>query len=112
MSETTTPDDSVTREITIDAPPEDVWEAVSTEDGRERWLEPDADRRLVVERTLAPHQISWWWWNDSDDEPARYVDVQIIGVPDGGGTRVTVTETLPAMVPMAQLQASMEMVCA
>jgi hypothetical protein len=103
--------DTVTREVTIDAPLEDVWEAVSTEQGRERWLEPDDDRRIVVERTMAPSHISWWWWNESDDEPARYVDVDVVAIPDGG-TRVTVTESRPAMVPVARLVASLELVCA
>jgi uncharacterized protein YndB with AHSA1/START domain len=103
--------ETVTREITIDAPLEDVWEAVSTDQGRERWLEPDEDRRIVVERTLAPSHISWWWWHESDDEPARYVDVDVIAVPDGG-TRVVVTESQPAMVPIAHLAASLELVCA
>jgi uncharacterized protein YndB with AHSA1/START domain len=111
MPETTTESDSVTREVTIDAPLEDVWEAVSTEEGRERWLEPDDDRRIAVERTMPPSHISWWWWNESDDEPARYVDVDVVAIPDGG-TRVTVTESRPALVPVAQLAASFELVCA
>ena len=102
--------DSVTREITIDAPLEDVWQAVSTDEGRELWLEPDEDRRVVVERTMAPSHISWWWWKESDDEPARHVDVDVIAVPDG--TRVTVTETRPAMVPIGRLAAKFELVCA
>jgi uncharacterized protein YndB with AHSA1/START domain len=102
--------ESLTREITIDAPGEDVWEAVSTEEGRERWLEPDPDRRIVVEEEQAPSHISWWWWRESDDEPARQVHVDVAAVPDG--TRVIVTERQPAMVPMARLRASMEMVCA
>lgn len=105
MPETTTETESVTREITVDAPLEDVWEAVSTEEGRERWLEPDAGRRLVVEKTMAPSHISWWWWNESDDEPARYVDVDVVALPDGG-TRVIVTESQPALLPMARLAAS------
>ncbi len=44
MLDTHADSESLTREITIDAPLEDVWEAVSTEAGRERWLEPDPDR--------------------------------------------------------------------
>ena len=110
MPDTTTETDTVTHEITIDAPLEDVWEAVSTDDGRERWLEPDEDRRIVVERSMAPSHISWWWWNESDDEPARHVDVDVVAVPDG--TRVTVTETQPTIVPMARLAANFELVCA
>lgn len=103
-------DDSVTREITIDAPLKQVWEAVSTDEGRERWLEPDEDRRLVVERRIAPAHISWWWWRESDDEPARHVDVDVVAVPDG--THVTVTESRPATLPVARLAASLEPVCA
>lgn len=109
MPDTTTETESVTREITIDAPLEDVWEAVSTEQGRDGWLEPDVDRRIVVERTLAPSHISWWWWDETDNEPARYVDVDIIAVP-GGRTRVTVTESQPATVPIARLAASFDLV--
>ena len=111
MPDTRTESETVTREITIDAPLEDVWEAISTEQGREHWLEPDEDRRIVVEETRAPSHISWWWWQESDDEPARHVDVWIGEVP-GSGTRVTVTESQPTLVPMARLKASMEMVYA
>ena len=103
MPDTTTETDNVTREVTIDAPLEDVWEAVSTDEGRERWLEPDDDRTLVVEEAEPPSHISWWWWHESDNEPARHVDVSVVAVPDGG-TRVTVTETQPTMVPIAQLR--------
>ncbi len=93
------PSREVTREITIDAPVEDVWEAVSTDEGRERWLEQDPERELVVEESVAPEHISWWWWRE--DEPARRVDVDIAAVP--AGTRVTVTETEPMIFPLAQL---------
>ena len=110
MTDTTTETDDVTREITIDAPIADVWEAISTEEGRDRWLERDTDRRIVVEKELPPSHISWWWWHESDDEPARYVSVDVVAVPDG--TCVRVTETQPAMIPMAGLRASMELVCA
>src|ERR1700691_599177 len=107
MPDTTTETDNITREVTIDAPLEDVWEAVSTDEGRERWLEPDDDRRIVFELSMAPSHISWWWWHESDDEPARHVDVDVVAVPDG--TRVTVTETQPTMVPMARLAASFDL---
>lgn len=110
MSDTTTETESVTHEVTIDAPLEQVWEAVSTDEGREHWLEPDADRRIVVERTIAPTHVSWWWWHESDNEPARHVDIDVTAAPDG--TRVVVTETQPSMVPVARLAASFELVCA
>jgi uncharacterized protein YndB with AHSA1/START domain len=101
----------VTREITVDAPLEDVWEAISTETGREHWLEPDEDRRIVVEERDAPTHISWWWWSESDNEPARHVDIHVVGIPEVG-TRVTVIESRPAVLPVARLQATMEMVWA
>lgn len=109
MPETTTGTESVTRAITVGAPLQDVWEAVSTEEGRERWLEADDDRRLVVEQMLPPSRISWWWWHESDDEPARHVDIDVVAVPDGG-TRVIVTESQPAILPMARLAASLALV--
>ncbi len=101
--------DRITREITIDAPIEEVWEALSTDAGREGWLEPEEDRALAVEETDPPSRISWWWWLESDDEPARHVDVHVVSVP--GGTRVTVTETQPAILPFARLSATLELVC-
>jgi hypothetical protein len=110
VPDTATEPETVTREIAIDAPPEEVWEAVSTDEGRDRWLEPDADRRLVVERSLPPFHISWWWWHESDDEPARHVAVDVRARPDGG-TRVTVTESQPATLPIARLAASFALAC-
>ena len=37
---------TVRREVEIDATPEEVWESLASEDGRERWLEDDPDRRI------------------------------------------------------------------
>ena len=95
--------EAVTRELTVDAPIEEVWEAVATDAGRERWLEPDPDRRVVVERTAPPGHITWWWWQESDAEPARQVEIRLVAIPHG--TRITVTETRPALVPIAQFGA-------
>ncbi len=112
MSETHTGEETVTHEVTIDAPIEDIWEALCTDAGRELWLEPDEDRTLVVEESQEPSRITWWWWHESDtDEPARHVEVRVAAVPDVG-TRVTVTETRPALVPVASLGSKLEMVCA
>jgi N-methylhydantoinase B len=35
---------SVRREVEIEASPEEVWEALATEEGRDRWLEEDPER--------------------------------------------------------------------
>jgi uncharacterized protein YndB with AHSA1/START domain len=112
MSETRTGDETVTHEVTIEAPIEDIWEALSTDSGREEWLEPDADRTIVVEESEAPSRITWWWWHESDtDEPARHVEVRVTAIPEVG-TRVTVTETQPTLVPIGSLAARFEMACA
>lgn len=94
--------ETVTREREVDADVETVWEAVSTNEGRERWLEPDPDRVLIVEDEQAPNRISWWWW--SSQEPARHVEVRVVAIPTG--TRVIVTETAPVTLPLAQMVAS------
>jgi uncharacterized protein YndB with AHSA1/START domain len=95
----------VVREVEIEAPPEDVWEALATEEGRERWLgEAPADVEI---ETYEPHHRLVWWWAP-DGEPAR-VEFRIVAVP--AGSRVFVTETAPR-VPVASLAACMRMVAA
>jgi uncharacterized protein YndB with AHSA1/START domain len=79
------------REVEIDATPEEVWEALVTEEGRETWLaEPDRD--VHVEVVQSPSRLVWWW--TEEDEPATRVEFQIVAVP--AGTRVVVTESEPA----------------
>lgn len=104
VHEETTP--QVTREVDIDAPVEQVWEALATDVGRERWLEDDPDRVLIVEHSDPPRRVAWWWW--SDGEPARHVDIRIRTV--SGGSRVTVTETAPAAFPLATMAACLSRV--
>src|SRR5271163_4516315 len=55
------------REIDVQASPEEVWEALATEEGRERWLD-EPDREIHVELLEAPHRLAWWW--ASAEEPA------------------------------------------
>ena len=95
---------TVRRDVTVSAPIEAVWEAVATEGGRQRWLEPDPDRRLVVDRLLEPNHVSWWRWQESGTEPARRVDVELDEAP--GGTRITVTESQPTLTPSTSLGAT------
>lgn len=82
----------VRREVEIDAAPDEVWAAVATEEGRERWLEPDPEREILVERADAPSRVVWWWWRG--DEPATRVELLVVAAPRGA--RVIVTESLPA----------------
>ena len=93
--------DPVRREIEIEATPEEVWEALATEEGREAWLDEEADRTLHVEREDPPHRIVWWWWRV--DEPATRVEVLVVAAP--AGARVVVVESGESAVPLPSLQA-------
>jgi uncharacterized protein YndB with AHSA1/START domain len=96
----------VRREVDIEASPEEVWEALVTEEGRERWLgEPQRD--VHVEVLDAPHRLVWWW--AGEDEPATRVEFLVVAAP--AGTRVVVTESEPAF-PLATLAASFALVAA
>jgi uncharacterized protein YndB with AHSA1/START domain len=94
------------REVEIEAPPEDVWEALATEEGRERWL-GEAPAEVEIE-TYEPHHHLVWWWREGGAEPSR-VEFRIVAVP--AGSRVLVTETAPR-VPIASLAASLALVAA
>jgi uncharacterized protein YndB with AHSA1/START domain len=89
------------REIEVEATPEEVWEALTTEEGRDRWLEDDPSREIHVEVADEPSRLVWWWW--SGDEPATRVEFLVVAVP--AGARVLVTETVPAF-PLATLAAT------
>jgi uncharacterized protein YndB with AHSA1/START domain len=80
------------REIEVEATPEEVWEALTTEEGRARWLEEDPDREIQVESADEPSRLVWWWW--SADEPATRVEFLVVAVPNGA--RVVVTESIPS----------------
>jgi uncharacterized protein YndB with AHSA1/START domain len=93
----------VVNTIEVDATPEDVFELLATEAGRDAWLEPDPDRTLVVESAQAPTdgdsgRISWWWW--SGEDAPRQVELWVVAVPDG--SRVIAIESSPAM-PLTML---------
>jgi uncharacterized protein YndB with AHSA1/START domain len=90
---------TVRREIEIEASPEEVWEALVTQEGREQWLE-EPDRDVHIEVVEFPHRLVWWW--GSDEEPATRVEFEVLGVP--AGVRVIVTESAPEL-PLARLRA-------
>lgn len=97
---------AVRREIDVDASPEEVWEALVTEDGRERWLE-ESEREIHIEVLEAPRRLVWWW--AGPEEPATRVEFLIVAAP--AGARVVVTESVPSF-PIAMLAASFERVLA
>jgi uncharacterized protein YndB with AHSA1/START domain len=89
------------REIEIEATPEEVWDALATEEGRERWL-GEPEREIQVESEEPPHRLVWWWW-EGDEAPTR-VEFLVVAAP--AGARVLVSETTPTL-PLARLAASL-----
>ena len=68
----------VRREIEVEASPEEVWEALATEEGRERWLgEPERDIHIESQEALS--RLTWWW--ASEEQPATRVEFQIVELP-------------------------------
>jgi uncharacterized protein YndB with AHSA1/START domain len=90
----------VRRSVDLDADIAAVWEAVSDPAERAGWLDdPDARARHIRIDEAAPgERLVWTWWHPGDEDDASTVSV-VLRPADGGGTRVTVIETLPAAVP-------------
>jgi uncharacterized protein YndB with AHSA1/START domain len=93
-------------EVEIEASPEQVWEALVTDEGRETWLQ-EPDREVHVEVVQAPSRLVWWW--GGEDGPATRVEFEIVAVP--AGARVVVTESEPAF-PISLLAMSFARVLA
>ena len=91
----------VTRTVEVDAALEDVWQAVADPAERALWLDdPDALARHVrVDESSPGQRLVWTWWRPGDEGDASTVSV-VLSPVDGGGTRVVVTETLPATPPV------------
>jgi uncharacterized protein YndB with AHSA1/START domain len=91
MAERTQERRAARTEVEIDASPEEVWEALVTQEGRETWLQ-EPDREVYVEVVQAPSRLVWWW--GGEDEPCTRVEFEIAAAPPR--TRVVVTESEPA----------------
>jgi uncharacterized protein YndB with AHSA1/START domain len=96
----------VERETTVEASPEEVWEALTDEDRLEEWMAPDVeldpveggeisvgdgdDRRTgTVETVVEEERFAFTWTRPGEDE--SFVEFTIEPLP--GGTRVKVVET-------------------
>jgi uncharacterized protein YndB with AHSA1/START domain len=96
----------VRREIEVDASPEEVFEALATEEGRERWL-GEPERQIHVESQESPRRLVWWW--GGPEQPATRVAFEIVAIPDGA--RIVVSESMPSF-PLASLASSFSRVAA
>ncbi len=99
--------EEVTRSVDLDASVDDVWRAVADPDERSGWLDdPDAvARRVRVDEAAPGERMVWTWWRPGEEGDASTVSV-VLSPLDTGGTRVIVTESLPARAP-APMQATM-----
>jgi uncharacterized protein YndB with AHSA1/START domain len=97
----------VRREIHVEASPEEVFQALATEEGRESWLDDEPERQIHVESIEQPTRLTWWW--ASDRQPATRVEFELIELPSG--TRVVVTESAPGF-PLPALADRFAMVLA
>ena len=96
----------VEREILLDAPPEEVWEALTEPEQLEEWFANDVDfdldrggvfrwddgeeRHAVVEEVDAGRRLAIRWWDPAGPEESE-VTFTIEQVD--AGTRLVVTET-------------------
>ncbi len=99
--------DRIERELWLPAPPEAVWEAVTSDgwlaDNVRLDLRPGGDaqfesddrvRRGWVEDVVAPERLAFWW--ATGDEPASRVELKI--EERDAGSRLHVVETRPLEV--------------
>src|SRR3954452_13105011 len=86
------------RSIEIEATPEEVWEAISTDEGREAWL--DDDRDVHVETVEDERRLVWWWAGED-----AWTRVEVPLEPLVSTTRVIVRETAPAFPLVALARA-------
>ena len=96
----------VEREVFLDAPPAEVWEALTDEEQLEDWFANDVEfdldrggvfrwddgdvRHAVVEEVDAERRLAIRWWDPSSPEESE-VTFTLVAIP--AGTRLTVTET-------------------
>jgi uncharacterized protein YndB with AHSA1/START domain len=98
--------DRIERELSVSAPAERVWEAVTGDgwlaDEVQLDLRPGGDalfraeegvRTGWVEEALAPCRLAFWWASDRD--PASRVEITLESGDDGASTTVRVVESRP-----------------
>ena len=100
--------DRIERELKLDAPVDEVWDAITSDgwlaDEVQLDLSPGGDasfrsdagtRSGWVEQVLAPARLTFWW--AAGDQPASRVELTLIPDRDGG-TRLRVVESRPLEV--------------
>jgi uncharacterized protein YndB with AHSA1/START domain len=97
----------IEREVLLPAPPEIVWDAVTSDGwlaervsldlrpgGEARFESADRVRSGWIEDVSEPERLSFWW--SDDDEPASRVELRIEAREES--TRLRIVETRPLEV--------------
>src|SRR5215213_4658241 len=87
----------IRRKILLDAPREEVWEALTDPERLEDWFANGEERRAVV-REVEPGERLAFDWEDEGEVEFTLAD-------DGGATLLTVVETSPAWTTALDVQA-------
>ena len=75
----------VTREVVVEAPAEDVWEALTDPEQLEEWFTEDGEtRELLIHEVETGRRVAYTW-----EEGEVAIELEELG----GATRVLVTET-------------------
>jgi uncharacterized protein YndB with AHSA1/START domain len=75
----------VTRKIVLEAPVEEVWDALTDPERLEEWFTEDGEERSLAIEELEERRRVAYSWDDGD------VTIELEEVD--GGTRIVVTET-------------------
>lgn len=100
--------DRIERELELDAPVDEVWDAITGDGwladevqldlspgGEAAFSSEDGTRSGWVEEVLAPSRLTFWW--SAGDQPASRVELTLVPDEDGG-TRLRVVESRPLEV--------------
>ena len=75
----------VTREVVLDAPVEEVWDALTDPERLEEWFSEDGEERELAIEEIEPGRRVAYTWEEG------HVAIEVERADDG--TRVVVTET-------------------
>jgi uncharacterized protein YndB with AHSA1/START domain len=100
--------DRIERELDVDAPADEVWDAITSDGwladevhldllpGGEAEFSTDGETRTGwVEEALVPSRLAFWW--SVGEEPASRVELTLLPGEEGG-TRLRVVESRPLEV--------------
>ncbi len=76
---------TVERSIQLDAPSEDVWDALPA------LFDDDQDRVSVIDELELGRRVAFWWTSTTGDDPASYVEIEL--ERSAVGTMIRVRET-------------------